>query len=94
MYPVYSESYGFRSADGVDAHTCSSGTYRAVGVEGGHRHLVRGRLVRDGLAVVLDEQFPAGVRRRQRHHQRADGVPAKARGRFGHNIPYANAAVA
>jgi hypothetical protein len=22
------------------------------------------------------------------------GVPAKARGRFGHNIPYANAAVA
>src|SRR6266481_4116756 len=31
MYPVYSESYGFRSADGVDAHTCSSGTYSETG---------------------------------------------------------------
>src|SRR6516162_9734271 len=31
MYPVYSESYGFRFADGVDAHTCSSGTYSETG---------------------------------------------------------------
>jgi hypothetical protein len=31
MYPVYSESYAFRSADGVDAHTCSSGTYSEMG---------------------------------------------------------------
>ena len=31
MYPVYSESYGFRSADGVDAHTCSSGIYSEMG---------------------------------------------------------------
>src|SRR5204863_3903004 len=31
MYPVYSESYGLRSADGVDAHTCSSGTYSEMG---------------------------------------------------------------
>ena len=31
MYPVYSKSYGFRSADGVDAHTCSSGTYSEMG---------------------------------------------------------------
>ena len=30
MYPVYSESYGLRAADGVDAHTCSSGTYSEI----------------------------------------------------------------
>src|SRR5689334_15141434 len=31
MYLVYSESYGFRSADEVEAHTCSSGTYSEIG---------------------------------------------------------------
>ena len=57
----------------------------AGGLEGGHRHLGRGRLVRDGLAVVCSTA-----------RRRTDRTPAcrPKSGRFGHYILYANTAVA
>jgi hypothetical protein len=43
----------------------------AVGVERDEGQLLLGRAVGLALPGVADDQFPAGVRRRQRHHQRA-----------------------